>query len=84
MDQFFIVVITILLIVSHFILRRREPETPRPFRAWGYPFAPLLVLVVALMLFFGYMVSNPYPSLYAVGLLVISYALFRLLKTTQI
>ena len=78
--QFFMVVITILLIVSLFILRRREPDTPRPFRAWAYPFAPLLMLVCAVLLFFGFTVSNPYPSLYALVLLALSYPLFRLGK----
>ena len=75
--QFFIVVITILLIVSLFILRRREPDLPRPFRAWAYPYAPLLMLAFAVLLFFGYIVSNPYPSLYALILLSMSYPLFR-------
>jgi APA family basic amino acid/polyamine antiporter len=78
--QFFIVVITILLIVSLFILRRREPDSPRPFRAWAYPYAPLLMLVFAVLLFFGYIVSNPSPSLYALILLAMSYPLFRLKK----
>jgi APA family basic amino acid/polyamine antiporter len=75
--QFFIVVITILLIVSLFILRRREPGLARPFRAWAYPYAPLLMLVLAVLLFFGYILSNPYPSLYALILLAVSYPLFR-------
>jgi len=78
--QFFMVVITILLIVSLFILRRREPDRSRPFRALAYPFAPLLMLVCAILLFFGFIVSNPYPSLYALGLLALSYPLFRLRK----
>jgi APA family basic amino acid/polyamine antiporter len=82
--QFFIVIITILLIVSLFILRRREPDTPRPFRAWGYPFAPLLMLVCAVLLFFGYIVSNPYPSLYAIALLAVSYPIYRLIKNKEI
>jgi APA family basic amino acid/polyamine antiporter len=78
--QFFMVVITILLIVSLFILRRREPDRSRPFRALAYPFAPLLMLICAILLFFGFIVSNPYPSLYALGLLALSYPLFRLRK----
>ena len=78
--QFFAVVITILLIVALFILRRREPATPRPFRAWGYPFAPFVMLIFAVLLFFGYIISNPSPSLYALGLLAISYPLFLLVK----
>ena len=78
--QFFIVVITILLIVSLFLLRHREPHRPRPFRAWAYPFAPMLMLVFVVLLFFGYLVSNPYPSLYALISLAVSYPLFRLKK----
>ena len=66
-SQFFAVVITILLIVSLFVLRRREPDLPRPFRAWGYPVAPLIMLVCAVLLFFGYTYSNPYPSLLRTG-----------------
>jgi len=79
-SQFLALVITILLTVSLFILRRREPDLPRPFRAWGYPVAPFLMLVFAVLLFFGYIVSNPYPSLYALGLLAASYPIFRLTK----
>lgn len=79
--QFFIVVITILLIASLFVLRRREPDLPRPFKAWGYPFAPLLMLSIAVLLFFGYIMSNPYPSLYALAVLAASYPIFRLTKT---
>jgi APA family basic amino acid/polyamine antiporter len=78
--QFFIVVITILLIVSLFILRRRDPDRPRPFRAWAYPFAPIMMLIFAVLLFFGYIISNPYPSLYALALLTVSYPIFRLIK----
>ena len=81
--QFFIVVITILLILSLFILRRREPAAPRPFRARAYPFAPMLMLVFAVLLFFGYIVSNPYPSLYALALLTFSYPIFRMNKKNR-
>ncbi len=81
--QFFIVVITILLIVSLFVLRRREPHLPRPFRAWAYPYAPILMLVFAVLLFFGYIVSNPYPSLYALILLAVSYPMFLLKQEKQ-
>ena len=27
-----------------FVLRRRRPELPRPYKTWGYPFTPLLYL----------------------------------------
>jgi APA family basic amino acid/polyamine antiporter len=35
---------------SLFVLRRREPDAPRPFRALGYPVAPaIFILVMALI-----------------------------------
>ena len=77
-SQFLAVTITILLVGSLFVLRRKEPDAPRPYRAWGYPFAPLLMLAIGVVLFFGYIYSNPYPSLYSIGLLLLSYPLFRL------
>ncbi|HEY9502768.1 MAG TPA: hypothetical protein VIR01_14130, partial [Pyrinomonadaceae bacterium] len=52
-------------------------------RALAYPFAPLLMLVCAVLLFFGFIVSNPYPSLYALALLALSYPLFRLRKDSS-
>ncbi|MEO7659482.1 MAG: APC family permease [Pyrinomonadaceae bacterium] len=79
-SQFFAVTITILLVVSLFILRRKEPQLPRPFRAWGYPYAPFAMLIFAVLLFFGYIVSNPYPSLYALVVLAASYPIFRLIR----
>lgn len=80
-SQFFAVTIAILLVLALFVLRRKEPDLPRPFRAWGYPFAPFVMLVISVALFFGYIYSNPYPSLYALGVLAISYPVFRLTRS---
>jgi len=82
-SQFFAVTITILLIISLFILRRNEPEAPRPYKAWGYPYAPLVMLVGAVLLFFGYIFSNPYPSAYAIAFLVLSYPIFLLVRSRR-
>lgn len=30
-----------------FVLRRKEPEAPRPYRTWGYPIVPALFVVAA-------------------------------------
>ena len=34
--------------LSLFVLRRREPDAPRPFRAWGYPLAPAIFTLASL------------------------------------
>ena len=37
----------IVTIAALFVLRRREPDTPRPYKAFGYPVVPLLYILVA-------------------------------------
>lgn len=41
---------SLLIISALFVLRRKEPDLPRPFRAIGYPLLPALVLAVNLVL----------------------------------
>jgi APA family basic amino acid/polyamine antiporter len=33
-----------------FVLRRREPELPRPYRTWGYPVVPAIFVILAVCL----------------------------------
>ena len=79
-SQFLAVTIVILLVLSFFVLRRREPDAPRPFKAWGYPYAPAVMVICAILLFCGYIVSNPYPSAYALGALAVSYPAFLVIR----
>lgn len=37
----------ILTIVGLFVLRFKQPDAPRPYRAWGYPVLPALYIVMA-------------------------------------
>jgi APA family basic amino acid/polyamine antiporter len=33
-----------------FVLRRREPDLPRPYRTWGYPLVPAIFVILAVCL----------------------------------
>jgi len=48
------------------ILRRREPHTPRPYRAWGYPITPLAFFVFSAALIVVTIWSSPREA--AIGL----------------
>jgi APA family basic amino acid/polyamine antiporter len=63
-----------------FWLRRREPDTPRPYRAWGYPFTTALALLGSLAFLVSAVFADPTNSAVAVALLVLSYPVFLLLK----
>jgi APA family basic amino acid/polyamine antiporter len=39
---------SLLAVLGVMVLRVREPDLPRPYRAWGYPVTPLLFAVIAL------------------------------------
>lgn len=45
-----------------FIFRRRRPEAERPYRTWGYPVVPALVLLVTAWLIVNTIVTMPYES----------------------
>jgi APA family basic amino acid/polyamine antiporter len=66
-----------------FVLRWREPEKERPYRAWGYPWTTALVLIGSVLFLIGAIASDTRNSIYALLLLAVSYPLFRLLKLTN-
>src|SRR5215510_9324677 len=77
---FFFVANYILSFVSLFLLRWREPDKPRPYRAWGYPFTTALALIGSLLFLAGAILADTTNSLYALLLLAVSYPVFRLMK----
>ena len=40
------------------VLRRREPDAARPFRAWGYPWSAAIVVAGAVVFLAGVLVSD--------------------------
>ncbi len=48
-----------LAVAAVFVLRRRLPDAPRPYRTWGYPVTPALFLLAALFILGNYMISEP-------------------------
>ncbi|HEV8430914.1 MAG TPA: APC family permease [Pyrinomonadaceae bacterium] len=77
---FFFVVNYVLSFVSLFVLRYREPDKPRPYRAWGYPVTPALALIGSVIFLAGAVRADTKNSVYALVLLAVSYPVFRLMK----
>jgi APA family basic amino acid/polyamine antiporter len=77
---FFFVANYILSFVSLFVLRRREPNKPRPYRAWGYPVTPALALIGSVLFLAGAISTDTANSVYALLLLAVSYPVFLALK----
>jgi APA family basic amino acid/polyamine antiporter len=52
-----------------FVFRRRDPDTPRPYRTWGYPVVPMLFVLASAVLLYYTFTDNLRNS--ALGVMVI-------------
>lgn len=67
-----------LIAFSLFALRRSEPSLERPYRVWGYPFVPGLFILITFGVLASTIVSNPWGSAAAVGLVLAGVPLYYL------
>src|SRR5260370_21492326 len=74
---FFFVADYALAYAAVFILRWREPETERPYRAWGYPWTTALALIGSLAFLAGAVWSDTRNSLYSLAVLAVGHLLYQ-------
>jgi APA family basic amino acid/polyamine antiporter len=70
----------ILTILGIFLLRKKQPDAERPYKAWGYPIVPALYIVgasVILAVLFIYQTATTWPGLIIVLTGVPIYFLWR-------
>jgi APA family basic amino acid/polyamine antiporter len=56
--------------VAVFVLRRREPETPRPYRAFGFPFTTGIVCLGCVLVLLAAILEDPRSAAAAGGLFI--------------
>ncbi|MDE2136023.1 MAG: amino acid permease [Gammaproteobacteria bacterium] len=59
-----------LTVAAVFVLRRRRPDLPRPYRVWGYPFVPAVFLLASAGMVVNALVTDPVNT--GVTLLIIA------------
>jgi APA family basic amino acid/polyamine antiporter len=57
-----------LAAASVFVLRRRRPDAPRPFRVPGYPVTPALFILAAAGVVTNTVVARPLEALVGLGI----------------
>ena len=77
---FFFVANYTLSFVTLFVLRRREPDAPRPYRAWGHPITTGLAVIASIAFLVGAVASDPRNSLHSIGLLLLSIPAWWLIR----
>jgi APA family basic amino acid/polyamine antiporter len=56
---FAIVLFSGIAVVSLFVLRARDPQADRPFRAWGYPLVPAVYVIASAAILLNAIVGQP-------------------------
>lgn len=60
-------------------LRITEPDLPRPYHSFWYPWTTILAILVSLALLIGFIYSDPESFLIIIGITAVSYPLFLFL-----
>jgi APA family basic amino acid/polyamine antiporter len=81
---FFFVLQYALVFLSVFVLRRREPDTPRPFTAKGHPWTTGLVLLFSIAFLVADVYADTRNSVYSLILLALSWPIYRYLRRRSV
>jgi len=81
---FFFVANYTLSFITLFILRRREPDTPRPYRAWGHPVTTGLAILASVAFLVGAVLSDLVSSAWSLGLLFLSIPVYFVVRRKRV
>ena len=68
---------------SLYVLRKKHPEWPRPFKVWGYPWVPLAALLGSIAFLVGAIMEDTASAGWSLVALAVSYPVFLLLRRAQ-
>jgi APA family basic amino acid/polyamine antiporter len=77
---FFFVANYLLSFLSVFVLRRREPDLPRPYRVWGFPWTTGIAVLGSAAFLAGQVAGDTRNSLFSLLLLAVSYPVYRVAR----
>jgi len=58
-----------LVAASVLVLRRRRPDVERPYKCWGYPWVPIVFIVICVGMTVAYIANDPKKTLPWLGVL---------------
>jgi APA family basic amino acid/polyamine antiporter len=69
---------------SLLVLRRREPNLPRPYRAWWYPWSTIAVLVVSLTFLAAAVLGDLQHSLFTLILAALTFPAYQVIRKQRV
>jgi len=78
MVSFVVVIFYVFTIIGIFILRKTQPNTERPYKAFGYPVLPILYIILAIGFCVGLVWTSPTYSLWGLVIALLGIPLYYL------
>jgi amino acid transporter len=67
-----------LSVAAVFVLRKKRPDMPRPYRTWGYPVVPILFLVASFGMVLNALWTNPYDTGITFGIILAGVPIYQI------
>ena len=67
-----------LVFASLIKLRIKEPDLPRPYHAWGYPYTTIAMIIITIGLFIGFALGDISNFIVIAGVSLLSYPMYIL------
>lgn len=71
----------IITVAGVIVLRNREPNAERPYKVWGYPYLPVMYLVMAGFVAVGILISQFNIAITGIGIVALGWPIFSLFRT---
>ena len=81
---FMTMMVSTLMFCSVIKLRKSDPGLPRPYKAWGYPWTTLIMVLISVGLFVSYAFADTSNFVVIIVLITLSWPAFRFIKMKKI
>jgi APA family basic amino acid/polyamine antiporter len=77
---FAVLLFFVVTILAIFILRKKRPEIPRPYKAFGYPVIPALYIIVIVFIMIILLMYKPNYTFPGLGIVILGIPVYYLWK----
>jgi APA family basic amino acid/polyamine antiporter len=78
-----VLIFYILTVIGVFILRKKQPDTERSYKVWGYPVVPALYVVMATFICVNLISYKPEYTLPGIGIVVLGVPVYYLINRAK-
>ncbi len=76
----FAVIVDLSVYISIIFVRKQKAATAAPYKAWGYPYSAIIMIIITLGLIVGLFFEDTQNCIYSLTILALAFPFYFLLK----